>query len=432
MNKYSRIIKILQGNIIHMMSANIINKIIAMLCNVIITRVLSQSDYGLWSYSLNIYSYLNLITGFGLIAGAFQFGTESKGKNEQYSYFKYCLIKGSLIDLFLVIIFGIFSIIYSFSLPGSALIIRVYMPILIIEYVIILAENLLRCEERVHQYANILNLHSLFIAIGTCIGSLGGIYGVIIGKYLANIITLILICGFLKKEIQLIFSAKQLTKNSIKALWNHSLFTNLSSTLNSLLYLLDVSMIARLIRNSNDIAQYKVATLIPNALICIPASVVICILPTVITNQSNLKVLIPYLKKWYKYLLILNLFASAILFIFAPQIIFIFFSKKYLQAVPIFRILILGYLISGTFRTLSVNILASLHKVKINLLISFVSIICDITFNYTMITEFQVIGAAYATFAVEVITSIISFLFLTVYLKKQYYKTLNNRGSKYE
>lgn len=419
MNKYEKLVGVLHSSIVRVMSANVLNKVIAMLCNMVITRILPPSEFGLWSYILNVYSYLNLVTGFGLLAGAFQFGAENRGKDEEYSYFKYCFKIGTIIDLFLVIIFIIFSLFYSFSLVGAAPFIRCYIPILIIEYLLVLTENLLRCEDRIREYANILNLNSILISVSTCVGAYIGIFGVIAGKYIANGISLLVVLLSLKKEMHSILYAKQLPGSSKRLLWHYSLLTGLSSTLNCVLYLLDVSMIAKLIKDSTVIATYKVATIIPNALMFIPSSVVIAVLPNIISNQNNVNWLFRYLKKYYMYLMCFNMTLSIMIIIFAPQIITLLSGKRYLGAVPAFRVLIVGYFISGTFRTLSLNVLAGFRRVNFNFFVSIISILCDVIFNYEMIKRFETLGAAYATLGVEVITTIIAFSYVVICLREK-------------
>ena len=68
----------LQSGMLQMLTANVLNKVVAMVSNMVITRVLTKPEYGIWSYVLNIYSYVGLLTGLGLLSGAFQFGAENR------------------------------------------------------------------------------------------------------------------------------------------------------------------------------------------------------------------------------------------------------------------------------------------------------------------------------------------------------------------
>ena len=93
----------------------------------------------------------------------------------------------------------------------------------------------------------------------------------------------------------------------------------------------------------------------------------------------------------------------------APIVILLLSGEKYVSAVPLFRILMIGYAISATFRTLSSNILFGLKKVNINMLINIVASGADILLNYWLITKRGAYGAATATVLSETIASIIAF-----------------------
>ena len=96
----------LKAGVLRTLSANIINKAVSMISSMAITRLLSTTDYGIWSYVLNLYSYFSLVSGLGLISGALQFGAENNGNEKSYSFFKYCSRTGIFIDLGLVVVFG--------------------------------------------------------------------------------------------------------------------------------------------------------------------------------------------------------------------------------------------------------------------------------------------------------------------------------------
>jgi Na+-driven multidrug efflux pump len=82
------------------------------------------------------------------------------------------------------------------------------------------------------------------------------------------------------------------------------------------------------------------------------------------------------------------------------------------------RILALGYFFSGTFRTLSVNLLAAFRRVHFGLFIAVLTSASDIGFNYVFIKNYGMIGAAYATFLVDIISAVTSFGYVIYLLRK--------------
>jgi len=417
--EFSIMLDRLKHGVFQVFTANVLNKIIVMVSNMIITRLLTKSDYGLWSYVLNIYSYASLITGIGLASGAFQFGAENRGSKKEYGFFKYCLSVGLIINGLISAIFICASFFMKHTIEGAGIYIQFYVPVILMEYTVEILSTVLRCDGRIKEFARVMNVNTFLVVAFTCIGALFGIHGVIIGKYIAAILSILYLLKLTKREIHLIRNGTKLSNSEKKDLWHYSLFTGLSSALNRVLYLIDVSMIASLMQNAVDVANYKVATLIPNSLGFIPTSVILVIMPSIVANNKDFPWLRKNLKKTYMWLFLLNVFIGAILIIFSPLIITIISGEQYLDSVAPFRVLVLGYVISGTFRSLSTNVLAGLRHVVFNLIISITSGVADIILNYFLISKIGMIGAAYATLGVETLASVISMSLIVYVLVKE-------------
>ena len=411
-------LKVIKSGIVSTLSANVINKMVSMISTMIITRLLTTNEYGIWSYVLNIYSYLALVTGLGLISGALQFGTENMGEGRAYAFYRYCYKKGLLFDVILIITVGFVISFLNLPIEGAKPYVVAILPILLAEYIITMGQSMLRAKNRIRQYAAALNVNSVAIAVGTCCGAFFSVRGVIAGRYLACIITIIVEYKLLAQDINKTFSAGQLETDEKNRLWHYSLFTGASSAMNCLVYSLDVTLIAVMVKNAVDVGIYRVGTVIPNALQFIPGSIVIAILPTVIYHRHEADWIKKNLKKAYLGLFACNACICLILIICAPLVIRIVSGEKYMLAVPILRILAMGYFFSGTFRGLSVNVLAAFRRVHYGLFISVVSCILDIVLNYFLILEFGMIGSAYATLLVDIVTAALSFFYVFFLIKK--------------
>lgn len=408
----------LHGGVLRLMMASVLNNVVGMLSNMVITRILTKPEYGYWSYTLNIYSYLNLISGLGLLSGSLQFASENMGTAKEFEYYKYCLRIGLLVNSIITAAFLGLTFFVPFAFPEAVPFIRSIAPIILLEYSFQLLLIIFRCQSRIKEYVIVLNINTVLLAVGHCAGALFGVKGVLIGRYGAMICSLVVLCIIAQKEILKIHRTRFFKFKEVGDLWYYSLFMAAVSALNCVLYLLDVSMIGMLMQDSESVAIYKVATLIPTALTFIPNSVTVCIMPVVIRNNKNRAWQRKNIPKAYISLGGLNAVLCSLLVIFAPLIITILSGIQYLPAVPAFRVLVCGYFISGTFRMLSINILAGFRYVKYNLFISIVSGVCDIVFNYFFIQKFGIIGAAYATFGVDLVTAILSFGYV---VKKLFY-----------
>ena len=408
----------LKEGILRTLSANVINKAIGLLSSMVITRLLSTTDYGIWSYVLNIYSYLTLITGFGLISGALQFGAENKGGGKAYSFYNYCTRTGLLIDIILVTAFSAVIAFVQLPIEGAKPFVLGMLPVLLAEYVNSIGQSILRAQNRINEYANVLNVNTILIAVGTCGGALLGLWGVVIGRYLAYFLSAAYLIRLLRNDLRLIQKADTLNKSDKKQLWHYSIFTGASSAMNCVVYYIDITLIAALIKTATDIAVYRVGTLIPNALQFIPSSVIVAILPTIIYNREDIAWVRRNVKKTYIGLCALNTIVVGILLIAAPLIIRIISGERYLASVPVLRILAVGYFLSGTFRSLSLNLLAAFRRVHFGLFIAILTCALDVGLNYYLIQGYGMIGAAYATFLVDAITAAISFGYVVCLLRK--------------
>lgn len=418
MQKFLKAMERLRSGIFSMLSANVINRMVGMVSTMIITRLLTPDEYGQWTYALNIYSYLLLISGFGLISGALQFGTENRGEGKAFAFFRYCIEKGFVVDAAIVVAAGIAISILELPIAGAKPYVMAILPILLMEFVLSIGQTILRAQNRIQEYARVLNVNSVAIAVGTCGGAVFGLQGVVAGRYLANMVSLCYEGNLLLQEMKSIRRAETIDKSERRQLWHYSLFTGASSAMNCLVYYLDVTLIAILIKSASEISIYQVGTLIPNALQFIPVSVVTAILPTIIYHREDVSWVRSYLKKAYLALTAVNAVITGIICVMAPVVIRILSGEQYLPAVPVLRVLAVGYFFSGTFRTLSVNILAAFRRVRFGLFISVVSCVTDIVFNCLFITWFGMIGAAYATLLVDLITAVLGLGYLMVLLRR--------------
>ena len=191
----------LKTGLVSMLSANVINRMVGMVSTMIITRLLTPEEYGQWTYALNIYSYLLLVSGFGLISGALQFGTENRGEGKAFAFFRYCIEKGLLADVVIVVVAAAAVSFMELPIAGAKPYVMAILPVLLLEFVLSIGQTVLRAQNRIREYARVLNVNSVAIAVGTCGGAIFGLNGVVAGRYLANMVSLIYEGRLLLEEI---------------------------------------------------------------------------------------------------------------------------------------------------------------------------------------------------------------------------------------
>ncbi len=413
----------LRSGILQMMSANAINKVIGFASTLVLARLLTEEEYGVWGYALNIYSYFQLATGLGLDSGALQFGTEHHGKGRAFAFFKYCIQRGLLIDICMVSVADMIFASCRLPIEGVRPYILLLLPILLLEFVMMIGRSVLHSQNRIKEYAGVLNVNTIALGLGTCCGAFWGIPGVLVGRYTAVVISVVYEISVISSHISDIRSAGVLSATEKKRLWHYSLFTGISSAMNIMVFSLDLTLIAALIKDAGVFAVYQIGTLIPNGLQFIPAAVITSVLPNIIYHRDDLKWTRSYLRKLFMGLAALNACITAFVIGFGTLIMKIITGGRYIDSVPVLRVLTLGWFFSGTFRSLSVNTLTAYKRVYYGLFISVTACVTDIILNYVFIFRFGMMGAAYATLCVDIITAALSFIYVFSLLRKGKIKT---------
>jgi O-antigen/teichoic acid export membrane protein len=418
MNKKNAIKNAIKNGFLHIFSASLINKLIQFGTSIILVRLLSKESYGQWSYAYNILSIFLLMQGLGVVPGILQYVSETDDYDRKLSYLKYGLEVGLLFNLIIAFFIPIYNIIFKMPLSGSKEILNYLflIPLFTILYEII--QVFLRATLRNKHFSYITVINSATFFIGSV---LGAVYfekmGIVLGRYISYFVSVIVGYIFLKDDFKRLKVISKPEKNKRKEFLKYSTVSMLSNAISGILYLIDTFLVGMILKNETVVASYKTATLIPFALNFIPISVITFVYPYFAKFRNDKKKVKYYYNQLLKYLSIVNFILSLFLFVFAPYIIRIFFGVEYMDSLIPFRILSIGYFITGTFRIPGGNIIASQKKVKINFYNSIVSGIANIFLDIFFIINMGANGAAIATVLIFLISSIISNIYLYKYLR---------------
>ena len=423
MNIKDKIKRLYTTGFFHIFLANVLNKMLIFCNGIFIVKVLSKESFGIYSYSQNLLSFFLLFSGLGLNNGLLQFGSKADDENRRLEIFGYILKNGILINLWINILIIFYCVFGNFKIEEGRNILLYMSGFSIFSIIIDLFLCFYRTELKNKEMSilSFVNTFStvLFMILG---GKFFGVVGVILGKYIGFIITLILLIknikfkvlkSYLKKVNISIKLKKEIFKYSITALINNSII--------SFIHMIDVFSIGYLIGNKLLIASYKTANIIPFGLEFIPAAIMVYIYPYFVKNNENISWIKENYTKTLKILMGINFIIVVLNLCFGDFIITTIFGKEYLDSVKIFKILCVGYFFTGTFRVLGANILFALQKPKFNVYSSLIASISNIVLNIILIKKYGSVGAAYATLCVFVIWSILVNYFIYRELNKNSY-----------
>lgn len=410
MNGYAEKLKLLvHKGLFHIMGTNIINYIIAFLTNIVVVRLMNKNNYGIYSYAYNQYAVFLIFSGMGILSGVLQFGAEQRPESEKLAFYKFGLVLGLFFNLLLSGSIFFYGSCGNISIPQSAQYVRQLALLPLIDYAYNFLLVLLRINKKNREYARLLNVNTILNFLGVCSGAyFYGISGAIIGKYLAFLISVFVGIYLCRPWIGQMPHTNRLQRLQKIQMIKYSLFCCLTFGISSLLYNIDIMVIGYTVSDPSLIASYKTATLIPTALAFIPNSVVLLLYPYFAQRNNDYDWIQKRFSELVKALLILNTVITALLIILAPFMIEIIWGKEYSDAVVPFRILALSYFVSATFRIPCINILASMRKVKLNFIISIVSVVSNVILDILFTRIWGIEGAAAATVIVFILASVIA------------------------
>lgn len=398
----------------HIFGSSVINKIIAFLSSVVLVRILSKTEYGVFTYAWNIYCIIMLFNAMGMESGVLQLSSEHSGDQEYANrvsnYGTKFGLKIDLILCFVILLIGLFA---PLKIEAGRRLLCSLCLLPLFQFLFNMTSVYLRSQKRNREYARlqVVNTALIFLVSASCAFVFREI-GMVIGHYVSYLSAYLI--GLFAFHIHLIKRDRVTLGTETKPILKIAFISMLNNGLSQLMYLLDVFVLGIVDPQETILASYKVATMIPTALTFIPQAMVTYIYPYFAEHKNDQRWCINHYKQVLLGLGCTNLIISTGLYIFAPFIVRVFFGVQYVDAVPVFRILVINYFFSGTFRTISGNLLVTQRKLKFNLLVAIISSSVNIVADYFFIQWWGSIGAAYATLLVVLVSSILSTSYLLV------------------
>lgn len=419
--------KLLNEGFLKVFSASTINKIVNFAYSYVLIRVVSKSEYGVYSYAATIYGFLMIFNIIGLDSAALQLYVEGEGnKQKQESIFSYCSRVAILVNTIICICIFIFARKIPLSIKGSNKVLGLMFLQPIVTALKVMQQTYLRANMRNSDYAALNIIDSICVASLSIIGSISfGIQGLIISQYIAG--TMVILIGRYRYKCY-IFDAKIIKRYlDKKSIYQIALLMAVNNSLATILSLLGTTILGMLIADSEVIASYKVALTLPSALLFIPQAVMIFALPYFIRNKNDYKWVRNKSKLLLGGLAVFNGIVCTISIASAPLIIQLLFGRQYMDAVPSFRILMLSFFFQATLRIPISNILFSQRRLKSNTIASVVGVVLTGVLSILLVPKIAGVGTALAyliTYLVAVTILSIHLIFVIKFLKgKKYYES---------
>ena len=284
---FAKLNTLLRTGFFHVFGSSTINKIISFLSSVVLVRILTKSEYGIFTYAWNIYSIVLLFNGLGMDSAVLQLCSEHSG-DEDYAR-RVCNYGAK---------FGIgFNILLTATMIGVALFAPLTidgsreLPLLLcllpmIQLLFSLSINYLRAEKRNQDFAMLSTVNTalvFFVSVGAALAFREK--GMVFGYYIAYATSVLL--GTFKMRVRLVQKAEPLEKQDRKALISIGAVSMCNNGLSQLLYLLGVFVLGIVVADETILASYKTATLIPSALSFIPLALTTYLYPYFAEHRND-------------------------------------------------------------------------------------------------------------------------------------------------
>ena len=203
-----------------------------------------------------------------------------------------------------------------------------------------------------------------------------------------------------------------------KELWGFSLKNQAAAALNRMSYSVQMIILGMLLYSAGDLAAYKAASLIPEGLYFVVSSVTMFVAPYVIEHNRDaawLKRKIPLI---FASMGVVNFGISAILFFSAGGLVQAVWGEEYAPAILPMQILALNYFLSGTLRSIAVEVLSMLKETGFNLFLSVAWGVGNIALTFLMVPRWGLAGAALGVVANTLVSSCLSITYLVHVVRK--------------
>ena len=406
-----------KNGLFHIFGSGVLAQVLGLVSAVVVVRALPKADYGYYTLANNLYSYLAIFFGLGMGSAALQFCSEQVSDGRKNAVYTFALTRGSGFNLFLAAVILLLAGFKRATGDGET---ARYLSMMCGLPMVVYLNNFFQIVLRVHceniLYSRVNMAFSVAVVIGNILFTfLFGVPGLILATYTANLLAAGLGAFFLQKRefFSSLKRRERLEWENKYEITKYALLCAVTNFASTMLVLLDVTCLDIVLEDPTVLADYKVASTIPSACLMIPSALITYFYPKIVWNYSADAPNFPgYIRRMLGLFTAVNFVVFLGLMVMAPVIIWLIYGEKYMNVLPIFRVLSLNFLIYGSVRLLLGNVIAAMKKSEVNLAIAVASGILNILLNLTLIPRLGSVGAAIATVCVSISVSLMNCLFL--------------------
>ncbi|MFY7706723.1 MAG: oligosaccharide flippase family protein [Flavobacteriales bacterium] len=373
--------------------ANVSAKTLGFLSVLIVTRVCSETEFGSYTYAMNLISALVPLMGFGAFQAFLRFSADVGGQLHKKELYKYSFEKAIFITLLLIVFLQLSANWWCVSIPESVTSFRILSFLLLttlwMEYVKSYARSIHMNIVSARMdliYALSLLLFSILFTV------LFGVQGYALAVVISPIVAIVPYWRLVNlKHIQ-----KRLTNVESRSFWSYGLFTSLGAILNQFFYAADIILIGYFASNASiDVAIYRVSIIIPMASLVLPSAIASADFMQNALRKNDKVALKNYILNYWKVFGLLSLIVLFTISLLAPMVLGLF-GGEYVKGVEVMRIYLIGSLGAHLLRVPFGNLLSAVGKASWNTYINAFVLVLTILLCGMLLPLYGIKGAAIA------------------------------------
>jgi O-antigen/teichoic acid export membrane protein len=165
------------------------------------------------------------------------------------------------------------------------------------------------------------------------------------------------------------------------------------------------------------VTAFRYVSIIPYSLLFLSQVVIVTDFVDFTEKINDKKYIYTYIKNYMRLFSIISIICIAFIYFFGVYLLQLF-DSDYDQYQPSLLILTIGVTGILIIRGLFGNLLSSIGKTHINFVITSIALLLNIIFNYQLIPEYGILGAATTSSILMWFTGILCALFFFYYFKK--------------
>lgn len=417
---WSMIGRLFRTNFFSVFFSNVLCKGMTFIGGMIIVRILSRNDYGQYTYVMNCYGILFLLGDLGCGVAAMQCCNEHYDDIQKFEdYFSFAVQRGVLFGGITSLLLLLSPYFYPFRTSEAAGLARTLclMPFITITNDFLSINLRIRLKNGLFAKVNLFSTFVYYLIL-LPMSYWIGVRGAVLSNYVIGLLTMAYGLWLSREMMPPLRHHPALTLEEKRSFLKLAFASQVNNSVDHAFLLLDVFLIGVFIGENEVISSYKVATTIPTAMSFVPVSIMVYATPYFSRNIHDLS----WVRRNYCKLILgcmaMNLLITGGFILLAPWGIPFVFGRQYADAVPCFIVLMIGYFFSASFRVPSANVIYTQRKVRVNIIITFLSGFANCVLDVVLILYHGSIGAAWATTFVHIINSVLCLCYMGFYLRK--------------